>query len=326
MIRAAVFSLMMMCYLSTQAADWYFFPTVQSSHEVYFFDRDSVVKHGSTVTVWDKSVHDESYPADNGVHSLTARDRFQCRDRTLQSLSWVTYNKSGEVLFSMTTPQAASQIVPGTIGESMLSVVCSKKFPNVKGGALYNPVNGNDVDAAAETYFADEASKKIDAAPADPDWYFLPRYMTEHNTALFIDANSVKKGEDGVLVWSLLVFKEQSPDMSAVGQWDRYSCPNFTLRDTRATFYGGRGKFLFTTIDHRGEVPILPGSVSESIEEIVCSTDFPKPGHADAYVHIDKNDPYAFAQLMYARATDDKDHKWEQLPDAPRSKKYKQKK
>ncbi len=289
MIRLITFLLMVVSSLPACAANWYFFTQVQSSHEVYFFDQSSVVTHGKTVTIWYKSQRDEDYPNESGVVSVTVRARFDCHGRTIRRLSAISYNKSGNVLFSDSAPGAVEEIIPGTIAEGIIVAVCSRNFPRQK-SPLYSPV-GADIDAAAKNYFAETK----DAAPTDPSWLRLFSAVSS-SPQTFVDVRSVKKDEDGVLAWVLMVYDPDGPGENGVysfGGWYRYSCARETLKVLRSSFYDKEHKFMVTIPGNDNEMAVNASSAASVIRSIVCSSDFPKLGGTDEYAPLKNNDPYA---------------------------------
>lgn len=60
----------------------------------------------------------------SGYSRLVMRYRLDCSAEKLQLLSWTRYGNNGNVLGVSTTADKAHDVIPGSIGESMLRTVC----------------------------------------------------------------------------------------------------------------------------------------------------------------------------------------------------------
>lgn len=142
------------------AATWYGFSTVATNNAVIFFDADSVVKKNGTVAIWIKYVNEEQSPAQDGSYASAYRTNYSCTNRTTQSTTAVLYDKNQNVIRTWSGTPTPDAVVPGSVGESILQLVCSPSFPNPKSND-YALVGDNDIYAAAKRLF----SLRYDPAP-----------------------------------------------------------------------------------------------------------------------------------------------------------------
>lgn len=137
---------------NANAATWYAFTENGSDTASYFFDWDTVSKRSGVITLWTKTVHRSSVSRENGIQSFANKRAFDCKKRTVQSLTEVQFDKSGEHIKTVSKPMAAQEAVPGSIGEGLWQVICARDFPNRKSSS-YVRVDDNDVFAATERMF-----------------------------------------------------------------------------------------------------------------------------------------------------------------------------
>lgn len=93
---------------------------------MYFIDVDNIKPPvNGKVRAWVTAIH-ENFPAPNAdVYKIVQLNSFNCASETSSSLSYVAYNKSGDVLANNTDPLPKETfIIPGTGWESVYNFVC----------------------------------------------------------------------------------------------------------------------------------------------------------------------------------------------------------
>ena len=113
--------------LSASAATWVFagFPT--NLEFVAYYDIDSVLKKGSAVTVWTRLVYET--PRKSGGSVVVIQTRYNCGNRTTDSLMLLQYDQSGNMINSSRAEFTGDPVIPSTFGEGMYSVFCKAGFP-----------------------------------------------------------------------------------------------------------------------------------------------------------------------------------------------------
>ena len=158
MFRIVMLAAMSLCSVTAQAASWKFFNSYAET-AVFFFDSDTIVKKNDTVTLWEQLVQEENTPASDGSYSAVQRDVYNCKERTVQLLTAVTYDKSHQPI--RTYPSGGVlDVVPDSMGEARLKEVCAGNFPK-----NYNQVYNNDVYTAANDVFSFLKIAKKNPAP-----------------------------------------------------------------------------------------------------------------------------------------------------------------
>lgn len=287
--------------LPAQAATWYRFASTVGSHTLFFFDRDSVIKHGDKVTIWILAVREDKYPDSDGSFSTATRYVYSCKERTVQHLAQVAYGKDGQVIRSFNKPDTASDIVPGTVGEDIYNTVCSHNFPRDKKSVLYLPVEGNNTAAATNNYFAEQEALQVDVAPPNPVWYILANSDAE-NVLRFIDSKSIRKNGNEVTAWFLAIFNPNAPGFDGIysfGSWESYSCTKRTIKGLRGSRYDGEGKFRVSIREDDKETKIKDGSPASAELKAFCSGDSPSIDGTDLYVPLKENKPFDFAKELF---------------------------
>jgi hypothetical protein len=146
------------------ASTWNSFRRAYNSDiALYFFDADTVVKQGETVTLWIKHVRTKTSDADGSWQS-SMREIVNCPKRTAQILSYSIYNKDGSFIRSVNLAGAASDIAPDSILEQIHKAVCSADFPRSQSRDLYFPVENND-PATYTRIFVEYLEGQKDLAP-----------------------------------------------------------------------------------------------------------------------------------------------------------------
>lgn len=134
---------------NVQAATWYGFTVTRGAHSIIFFDMDTVTKQPGSVTLWLKTVKSERWPESDGSYSYAGKSVYSCSKRTSTTLVEVSYDKDKQHLKTNSNASKPSDIIPGSLGEDILKVVCASDFPNLKSDN-YAKVGGNDIYAAAK--------------------------------------------------------------------------------------------------------------------------------------------------------------------------------
>lgn len=161
--RAFFAMIAMLAVSPSTAATWYIFREAIGSKTVYYFDADSVLKRGSNVTVWIKSVQLNTPKKDNSW-ATAQHSTYDCSQRTVEMQSYANYDKYGKFLYSGDIAKFGKvDVIPDSVGESIFQGVCAPEFANSE-SPLYLKIIGNDVFAFTkslnESINAREASKK----------------------------------------------------------------------------------------------------------------------------------------------------------------------
>ena len=130
---------------------------------LFFFDADTVLKQGDTVTLWMKSVNTKQ-PDSDGSWATASRYVITCSKRTAQVMTNSLYDKDGKFISSRNTPGQPTDIIPDSILEEIHKAVCTPDFPRNKSGNLYFPVKGNDIFQYTR-FFVEYIESKKDQAP-----------------------------------------------------------------------------------------------------------------------------------------------------------------
>jgi hypothetical protein len=146
-------------------ANWYIFKSANNDTTVYFFDPDSVVRVGSSITLWVKYVQPVNLSTKNGDHAVAMKYTFYCDKNQFQSLIYSTYDSKGKFNRGSLEAGKISPVSSGTIADAMQRAVCSANFPNQKSSDLYWAVPDGDIDEAAKQLFEYSKEQKNDPAP-----------------------------------------------------------------------------------------------------------------------------------------------------------------
>lgn len=138
---------------AAHAATWYAFSTISSNDTTYFFDLDTMTKKAGAVTIWVKYINADNAPDPDGSYATALKTVYVCPSRTAQVTTSVTYDKKQNMIRTNDTPSKASEVVPGSVGESIFKTVCAPDFPNAK-TASYTRIPDNDIYAAARRMVA----------------------------------------------------------------------------------------------------------------------------------------------------------------------------
>jgi hypothetical protein len=147
------------------AATWNVFNYAYNDRSVFFFDADTIINKGNSVTLWTKYVKNEKYPDEDGSYSTAQKVEYSCTNRTAQVLTSSIYDKEGKFIRAFTVPEKVREITPWTISEAILKAVCTPDFPKSKSREQYSPVEGNDIFRHSANFYKSEEGKDIDLAP-----------------------------------------------------------------------------------------------------------------------------------------------------------------
>jgi hypothetical protein len=149
----------------TTAATWYVFNHAYNDTVNIYFDKDSVLKTGDTITIWAKYVTDVKHPDEDGSYSTAQKMEFSCSNNTVQFFNSSIYDKGGKFIKAFTKPGKVQEIKSGTLNNAMLTAVCTPDFPKSESREQYYPVEGNDIYKDAAGYFKTLEGKSTDMAP-----------------------------------------------------------------------------------------------------------------------------------------------------------------
>jgi hypothetical protein len=145
------------------AATWNVF-AMHDAKALYFFDSDTVVRSGGTVTLWNKQVNNASNPNADGSYSTAFMQSFDCARRETRILSMVTYDKNRERMRTYRTPGRVMHVASdaGAL-DYLLSAACLPDFPASAKGTTYYRARNNDEYQYAADYFSFLRDKANDA-------------------------------------------------------------------------------------------------------------------------------------------------------------------
>jgi hypothetical protein len=135
--------------------------------DVAFFDADTVVKTGDTVTLWVKYVKNTNVVVADGVYAAAVKMNLSCTKHTVRLREGATYDRDGKFI-EADADSATPVILPveaGPIDEIILQAACTADFPKSKSREFYYPVAGNDVFRFTASYFENMKNSQTDPAP-----------------------------------------------------------------------------------------------------------------------------------------------------------------
>jgi hypothetical protein len=136
------------------AATWNVF-AMHDAKALYFFDSDTVVRSGETVTLLNKQVNNASNPNADGSYSTAFMQSFDCAKRETRILSMVTYDKNHEMMRTYRTPGRVMHVATdaGAL-DYLLNAACLPHFPASAKGTAFYPARNNDEYQYAADYFS----------------------------------------------------------------------------------------------------------------------------------------------------------------------------
>lgn len=163
--KRLAFAIACSCMTPVYAANWQIYATTNTDTAYFFFDSETVIRQGDTVTIWNKYVNDQSKPDSDGSYATSTRYVYNCSKRTTQALTSAIYDKDGKFISTYPNPGKPTEVIPDSVGEGMLKVVCTPDFPKNKSRSLYYPATDNDVFKHAADLFDFQRAKYTDPAP-----------------------------------------------------------------------------------------------------------------------------------------------------------------
>ncbi len=264
---------------------------------VSYFDADTIVKKGETVTIWLKFVNNESTPNADGSYSTAQKVVYFCKKRTSQALTSSTYSKSHEFLRTYSNPsKVENDIIPDSIGEAILKEVCKVDFPK---GAT--PVINNDIYTAATNYFDYVKVIKNNPTPFVANW-FIFNAVGNGSILYFFDPETVVKNGDSITIWLKYVNEEKSPDTDgsySTAQKEEFVCSKKTNQVLLSSTYNKNQQLVLTSTKNGPILDIQPNSMASEMIKIICSPDFPQNKKSDLYFPIEGGDIYAYAKKYF---------------------------
>lgn len=161
--RASLIAFFVLLTTNAFASTWYFL-WVGNDEVRSFFDADTIEKtRDRNILLWLKTVNTTKANSD-GSWSMAFRWKIGCSKRTVQTLAWSSYGSDGKFIRSGSNPEAASEVIPDSMGEAILKIACEPVFPNDKSGNSYFKLEGIDVFQATKNY-VEVRKLQIDSAP-----------------------------------------------------------------------------------------------------------------------------------------------------------------
>lgn len=310
MYKYLVIVVILLLEVSTAAAaSWNVFNHAFNDKSIYFFDADTVIKKGSTVTIWTKYVKNDKYPDDDGSFSTAQRFEISCNKRKYQTLISSIYDKDRKFIKSYTTPTKILDIAPETIAEAVYKAACTPDFPNNKSKEQYFPVIDNDIYKHASDYYKLQEAIYTDLAPTtSATWNVFNRAFND-KTSFYFDANSVVRIGDLVTVWLKSVQNKKYPVEDGVysrAQKTDFSCTKRTAQDNYDSTYDKDGKYIRSYVVPGDIVNITEGTLYAGMLKAVCSPDFPSSSSKELYFPVVGNDIIKETDIYYKSQEDKK--------------------
>jgi hypothetical protein len=150
---------------SAFASSWNSILLINLEDAEYYFDAESVLKTKDGVTLWVKNVRKNS-PEEDGVWSTALNWRINCQKRTVQMLSWSTYDSTGKFIKSNSNGGSEKPVTPDSIGEEIHKVACMADFPKNTPATKnsYLTVPNNDIFAFTKG-LVEYKKSQVDKAP-----------------------------------------------------------------------------------------------------------------------------------------------------------------
>ncbi len=302
MLRIVVFGLVALCSLTANAATWYVFANGYTDNSIYFFDRDTVTKHGDDVTIWEKYVRDADKPEADGSISTALKVNYSCGKRTSQIQTYTAYDLKGDFIRSSSIQFKAVDVIPDSVGEAILKVVCIKNFPKSKVNVDYFSVKDNDIFSHTKNYFAKVKASTADIEPHNATWYYFVNGISD-TAVFFFEYNSIEKQGNAVTLLEKFIRdseKAEPNEINSMTQKITYFCDKRTSRTLARSSYNKKGELVFTSTDESEETVVKSNTLAESMLTAVCSADFPQAEGSDLYKPIAADsDVYAAAHRYF---------------------------
>jgi len=149
------------------AAPWHLLE-VKDTTGLFFFDAQSVVRKGDTVTVWIRQAMDPARPDGGATALIAAHDVFDCKENSIRTLQADMFARDGTLLHSDRRDKPAFYPEADTPGAHFVKVACLPDFPALAHPDLYTAVPAGDMNAYAARFFADHAKGQPTPASKSP--------------------------------------------------------------------------------------------------------------------------------------------------------------
>jgi len=144
------------------AADWYTL-FVGGTDAVWFFDAATVEKSKDVMRVWVKTYRTRNADTE-GAWATAQRVDYDCAKRTFRAMSISDYHQDGSFKRSWAGMKEAADIVPDSIGESLLQTVCAKDFPLSRSNKNYVKTPSNNPGVFTK-FYVEQLDSQTDQAP-----------------------------------------------------------------------------------------------------------------------------------------------------------------
>jgi len=295
-------SFILLAATSSTAATWNVFHKAYNDELMFFFDADTVVKKGDTVTMWTKSVNNDKHPDEDGSYARAEKSEYSCKKRTRRVLTISTYDKEGKFISSYEPSGKTNDIIPDSLGEDLLKASCTSDFPRSKSKDLYSTVEGNNIFKYASNYYKSQAAIKTDLAPTSVATWYVFNHAVNDYKVYFFDINTITTTGNNVSVWVKYVNNVKHPDNDgsySTATKIEFDCSKNTVQYLNSSIYNKEAKFIRAYIKPEDTVKVEPNSINEAMSKAVCSQDFAKSSSREEYFSVEGNDIYELAANYY---------------------------
>ena len=300
MFRILALAAVALCSVTAHAGTWYAFSDIDVRDTAYFFDSDTVARQGDKITFWAMAVQKADSPNPDGSYSKAVKWAYSCSRRTAQELTVSAYDKMGQFIRADPNPSKERDVIPRSVGETILNTVCANNFPQDRSGKHYVRIDDNDIYRAAKAVFDSKDAQKTDPAPR-ATWYVFTN-VSDPTVLVFFDLDSVVKNADSVTIWQKTVHEPSSPGQEgsqSMAQKVVYSCSDRTTQVLMTSLYDESGQFMRAVTTSGRTEDIVPDTSAETVLETVCRSDFPDSASVGTYVAVKDNNIYAFAKAFF---------------------------
>jgi hypothetical protein len=136
-------------------------------------------------------------------------------------------------------------------------------------------------------------------------WYGFPT-VGNGKAAYFFDRETVVKQAGSVTIWVKIVNRDNMPDPDgsyATASKLRFNCGEQTISTITEVAYDQQQNHIRTKSDFAKPAEVVPGSVGDTVNKIICSSGFPSKT-SNLYVRIGDNDIYSAARRFLGTSND----------------------
>ncbi|CAN5358955.1 hypothetical protein BH10PSE17_BH10PSE17_25060 [soil metagenome] len=145
------------------ASTWNTFTYAYNDTSVWFFDADTVVRQGTTVTLWVKYV-DIVKPDTDGSWATAMRAEISCPQKSYRVLTSSIYDKDQKFIKSNSNASQTIFPPPDSLMEEVVKVACTPAFPKDPKADGYYALAHNDIFLHASRV-AEKLAESRDTAP-----------------------------------------------------------------------------------------------------------------------------------------------------------------